>query len=147
MQEITKGKPQMSHSGSLKCFPVKRCQYQHHFVSYIISFLLRREEENTDYEGGSVCPRKWMAVILPRLVQLNVILRKIMSRNGCNRNSSLRITDVSLSFIFYRLDSGSWGIFLTLTLPLLSLQPARKRFFYSSQIQTNCPFFLAWYPD
>lgn len=30
-----------------------------------LSFLCRREEESTDHEGGSVCPRKWMAVILP----------------------------------------------------------------------------------
>ena len=102
-----------------------------------LSVLPRREEESTDYEGGSVCPRKWMAVIVPWLVKMNVILRKIMSRNRRSRNSKSQITDVSLSFNFYRIDGGSWGFFLTLMLPLLSLPPVIKRCFPSSHIQTN----------
>lgn len=99
VQVITKGNHKYITFESAKCFQVKNCQYQHHFLSSILSLLCRREEERTDHEGGSGCPRKWMAVILPWLVKVSVILRGIICRGWCNRNS---YSQINLSFIFYR---------------------------------------------
>lgn len=57
----------MSQSDNPKCFQVKNCQYQHHFLFYVFIFSVqeRRGKYLIMREGGSACPRKWMAVILP----------------------------------------------------------------------------------
>lgn len=61
VQEITEGKPWISHSGSPKCSQVKSCQYQHHFLSNVYLFCAgERRKVPIMKEGVSVLGNGWL---------------------------------------------------------------------------------------
>lgn len=133
----------MSRSVSPKCFQVRSCQHQHHFLSSI--YLRSIEEESTAHEKGSVHPRKWMAVILPWFVKSHVILsEERRERVKCKRNADSRISDVSLSFVFDRTGSCLFWIWIVAPYlnPALLLHFVKSTFLLVKSRQTlhNCPF-------